>query len=93
MEEWAALQVEDVNDIRRRLPDLPTFGTTVPLLLQILIESNMVQYADDEDDAPSTLTMTLPVAVAETDDPPEDHSEEDDDDEPGETVNTSDGSV
>eukprot|EP00961_Rhodomonas_salina_P074783 1004219-Rhodomonas_salina.1 len=30
MEEWAALQVEDVNDIRCRLPDLPTFGTTVP---------------------------------------------------------------
>ena len=53
----------------------------------------MVQYADDEDDAPFTLTMTLPVAVAETNEPPEDLSEEDDDEEPGETVNTSDGSV
>eukprot|EP00961_Rhodomonas_salina_P233159 3150676-Rhodomonas_salina.1 len=92
MEEWAALRVEDLNDIRRRLPNLPQHGTMVPLLLQILVESNMVQYVDEEEEAPLTLTMTLPVlatAGGATESPSE---EDDDEDEQEAAVDTSDGS-
>eukprot|EP00961_Rhodomonas_salina_P147008 1978847-Rhodomonas_salina.1 len=96
MEDWAALQVEDLNDIRSRLPNLPQHGTTVPLLLQILVESNMVQYVDEEEEAPLTLTMTLPVTLpvpATADGATKDLSEEDDDeDEQEAAVDTSDGS-
>eukprot|EP00961_Rhodomonas_salina_P002034 28234-Rhodomonas_salina.1 len=63
MEEWAALRVEDINGIRHRLPDLPTHGTMVPLLLQILIESNMVQYADEEEESPSALNLQCQLSV------------------------------
>eukprot|EP00961_Rhodomonas_salina_P174544 2354296-Rhodomonas_salina.2 len=94
MEEWAALRVEDINDIRCRLPNLPTHCTTVPLLLQILIESNMVQNSDDEEESPSALTMILPAEVAEAGARHEDHSEDDDDeDAQGGAVDTSEGSV
>eukprot|EP00961_Rhodomonas_salina_P164020 2209176-Rhodomonas_salina.2 len=96
MEEWAALCVEDINDIRRQLHDLQARGNMIPLLLQILIESesNMVQYADDEEDSPSALTMILQVAAAEAGVRHEDHSEDNDDgDVQGGTVDTLEGSV
>eukprot|EP00961_Rhodomonas_salina_P214178 2892052-Rhodomonas_salina.2 len=94
IEEWAELRAEDINDIWRRLPDLPSRGNIVPLLLQMLVESNMVQYADDAEASPTTLTMLLPDVTAETDRQHEDPSEGDDDSNvPEDVVDASDGSI
>eukprot|EP00961_Rhodomonas_salina_P271083 3662811-Rhodomonas_salina.1 len=94
IEEWADLLAKDINDIWHRLPDLLSRGNIVPLLLQMLVESNMVQYADDAEASPTALIMLLPDVTAGADRQHEDPSEGDDDsDVPEDVVDTSDGSI